>query len=64
MREAIASQNPDDPVMRDFAEYVLPKLLPVVVGVTAKGGKFFDELDRQNEVEGKEKVRRDNAADQ
>ena len=64
MREAIASQNPDDPVMKDFAEYVLPKLLPVVVGVTAKGGKFFDELDRQNEALGKEKVRRDNAADQ
>ena len=64
MREAIAAQNPDDPVMKDFAEYVLPKLLPVVVGVTAKGGKFFDELDRKNEVLGKEKVRRDNAADQ
>ncbi|MFN5815255.1 MAG: type I-D CRISPR-associated protein Cas10d/Csc3, partial [Pseudanabaena sp.] len=56
MREAIADQNPDDPVMKDFAEYVLPKLLPVVVGVTAKGGKFFDELDRQNESLGKEKV--------
>ncbi|MBD2150011.1 type I-D CRISPR-associated protein Cas10d/Csc3 [Pseudanabaena sp. FACHB-1277] len=64
MREAISAQNPNDPVMADFAEYVLPKLLPVVVGVTAKGGKFFDELDRQNEALGKEKVRRDNAADQ
>jgi len=64
MREAIAAQNPDDLVMADFAEYVLPKLLPVVVGVTAKGGKFFDELDRQNEIAGKAKVRRDNAADQ
>lgn len=64
MREAIAAQNPNDPVMVDFAEYVLPKLLPVVVGVTAKGGKFFDELDRRNEAQGKAKVRRDNAADQ
>lgn len=64
MREAIAAQNSNDPVMADFAEYVLPKLLPVVVGVTAKGGKFFDELDRQNEAQGKAKVRRDNAADQ
>lgn len=64
MREAIAAQNPDDRVMADFAEYVLPKLLPIVVGVTAKGGKFFDELDRQNEAEGNKKVRRDNAADQ
>lgn len=64
MQEAIAAQNPDDPVMADFAEYVLPKLLPVVVGVTAKGGKFFDELDRKNKSEGNAKVRRDSAADQ
>ena len=64
LREAIQSQNPDDAVMRDFAEYVLPNLLRVAIGVTAKGGKFFDELDRKNEAEGKERVRRDNAADQ
>ncbi|MCY7393837.1 MAG: type I-D CRISPR-associated protein Cas10d/Csc3, partial [Leptolyngbyaceae cyanobacterium CAN_BIN12] len=64
LREAIQSQNPDDAVMRDFAEYVLPNLLRVAIGVTAKGGKFFDELDRKNEAEGKAKVRRDNAADQ
>ncbi len=64
LREAIRSQNPDDAVMRDFAEYVLPNLLRVAIGVTAKGGKFFDELDRKNEATGKAKVRRDNAADQ
>ncbi|HBB30866.1 MAG TPA: type I-D CRISPR-associated protein Cas10d/Csc3 [Cyanobacteria bacterium UBA8803] len=64
LREAIQAQNPGDPVMADFAEYVLPKLLRVAIGVTAKGGKFFDEIDRQREVEGKAKVRRDNAADQ
>ncbi|MEX0269382.1 type I-D CRISPR-associated protein Cas10d/Csc3 [Leptolyngbyaceae cyanobacterium UHCC 1019] len=64
LREAIQSQNPDDAVMRDFAKYVLPNLLQVAIGVTAKGGKFFDELDRKNEAEGKAKVRRDNAADQ
>jgi CRISPR-associated protein Csc3 len=64
LREAIQSENPDDAVMRDFAEYVLPNLLRVAIGVTAKGGKFFDELDRKNEAEGKAKVRRDNAADQ
>ncbi len=64
LREAIQSQNPDDAVMRDFAEYVLPNLLRVAIGVTAKGGKFFDELDRKNEAEGKVRVRRDNAADQ
>ncbi|MEG4216646.1 type I-D CRISPR-associated protein Cas10d/Csc3 [Microcoleus sp. Pol14C6] len=61
LREAIQSQNHGDRVMADFAEYVLPNLLRVAIGVTAKGGKFFDELDRQK---GKENVRRDNAGDQ
>ena len=50
--------------MQDFGEYVLPNLLRVAIGVTAKGGKFFDELDQRREAEGKERVRRDNAADQ
>lgn len=64
LREAIKAQNPDDQIMADFAEYVLPNLLRVAIGVTAKGGKFFDEIDRKREAEGKERVRRDNAADQ
>jgi len=64
LREAIHAQNPNDQVMADFAEYVLPHLLKVAIGVTAKGGKFFDEIDQQREAEGKERVRRDNAADQ
>ncbi|MBD1921686.1 type I-D CRISPR-associated protein Cas10d/Csc3 [Microcoleus sp. FACHB-831] len=64
LREAIQTQNPGDRVMSDFAEYVLPNLLRVAIGVTAKGGKFFDELDRKNEAEGKDRVRRDNAGDQ
>ena len=64
LREAIRAQNSDDLVMQDFAEYVLPNLLKLAIGVTAKGGKFFDELDQQREAEGKDKVRRDNAADQ
>ncbi len=64
LREAIQAQNPDDSVMKDFAKYVLPNLLRVAIGVTAKGGKFFDELDQQREAEGKARVRRDNAADQ
>jgi CRISPR-associated protein Csc3 len=64
LREAIRSQNPDDGVMQDFAEYVLPNLLKMAIGVTAKGGKFFDDLDQQREAEGKDRVRRDNAADQ
>ncbi|MFN6526824.1 type I-D CRISPR-associated protein Cas10d/Csc3 [Nostoc sp. ChiSLP03a] len=64
LREAIQAQNPDDKVMADFGEYVLPNLLRIAIGVTAKGGKFFDEIDQQREAEGKSKVRRDNAADQ
>lgn len=64
LREAIKSQNPNDPVMQDFCQYVLPNLLRIAIGVTAKGGKFFDEIDQQREAEGKAKVRRDNAADQ
>lgn len=64
LREVIQAQNLDDLVMQDFAEYVLPNLLKVAIGVTAKGGKFFDELDQQREAEGKDRVRRDHAADQ
>lgn len=64
LREAIQAQNPDDRVMQDFAEAVLPNLLQIAIGVTAKGGRFFDQLDQKREAEGKAKVRRDNAADQ
>lgn len=64
LRQAIQEQNPGDRIMNDFAEYVLPNLLQIAIGVTAKGGKYFDELDQQREAEGKERVRRDNAADQ
>jgi CRISPR-associated protein Csc3 len=64
LREAIQSQNPNDQVMADFSEYVLPNLLKIAIGVTAKGGKFFDEIDEKRSAEGKTKVRRDNAADQ
>lgn len=61
LRSAVQSQHPDDSVMQDFAKYVLPHLLQKAVGVTAKGGKFFDQLDQQK---GRENVRRDNAGDQ
>jgi CRISPR-associated protein Csc3 len=64
LRESIQAQNPNDVIMQDFAEYVLPNLLKTAIAVTAKGGSFFDQLDQQREVEGKAKVRRDNAADQ
>ena len=64
LRQAIKAENPDDLVMADFAEYVLPNLLRLAIGVTAKGGKFFDKIDRRRAAEGKDKVRRDNAGDQ
>jgi CRISPR-associated protein Csc3 len=64
LREAIQAQNPGDRVLQDFAEFVLPNLLKYTVGVTAKGGKFFDRIDRKRAAEGKAPVRRDNAADQ
>ncbi|NET32732.1 MAG: type I-D CRISPR-associated protein Cas10d/Csc3 [Cyanothece sp. SIO1E1] len=64
LKEAIRAQNPNDAVMQDFAEIVLPKLLRYAIGVTAKGGKFFDVIDAKRAAVGKEPVRRDNAADQ
>lgn len=64
LREAIAAKNPQDAVMADFAALVLRNLLKFTVGVTAKGGKFFDRIDRRRAAEGKSPVRRDNAADQ
>ncbi|MBD2356960.1 type I-D CRISPR-associated protein Cas10d/Csc3 [Tolypothrix sp. FACHB-123] len=64
LQEAIKAQNPDDIVMADFAQYVLPNLLKIAIGVTAKGGKFFDKIDQQREAAGDTRVRRDNAADQ
>ncbi|MDV3000652.1 MAG: hypothetical protein N5P05_002258 [Chroococcopsis gigantea SAG 12.99] len=64
LRQAIKAQNLEDAVMDDFSEYVLPNLLRLTIGVTAKGGKFFDRIDRKRIEEGKERVRRDNAGDQ
>lgn len=61
MKAAILSKHQNDVVMTDFAEFVLPSLLEKSVGVTAKGGKFFDRLDQER---GRENVRRDNAGDQ
>ncbi len=69
LREAIQNQNPDDVVMQDFAEIVLPNLLKYTVGVTAKGGKFFSEyidqvVNPKRIEEGKGPVSRNNATDQ
>ncbi|MFN6565176.1 MAG: type I-D CRISPR-associated protein Cas10d/Csc3 [Nostoc sp. ChiSLP01] len=61
LQKAIKSENPDDLIMEEFSNYVLPNLLRVAVGVTAKGGKFFDYIDQKK---GRENIRRDNAGDQ
>lgn len=63
LRSAILAQNPDDPIMADFAEYVLPNLLRVAIGVTAKGGKWIEAKEQELAEEGKVMDRR-NAADQ
>jgi len=64
LREAIQSQNPDDAVMRDFSEYVLPNLLRVAIGVTAKGGKFMDRRDQKAQEKGEVIHDRHSATDQ
>ncbi|MGV0102264.1 type I-D CRISPR-associated protein Cas10d/Csc3 [Nostoc sp. DSM 114160] len=51
LQDAIKSENDDDLIMQDFSDYVLPNLLRVAVGVTAKGGKFFDYFDEKREKE-------------
>ena len=63
LKEAIINQNPDDPIMADFAEYVLPNLLRVSIGVTAKGGKWIEEKEREKAAKG-EILDRRNAGDQ
>ncbi|WP_019503799.1 type I-D CRISPR-associated protein Cas10d/Csc3 [Pleurocapsa sp. PCC 7319] len=64
LREAITAEHTEDLVMADFAEYPLPNLLKFAIGVTAKGGKFFDRIDSERKAENKSRVRRDNAGDQ
>lgn len=51
LQDAIKSENDGDLIMQEFSDYVLPNLLRVAVGVTAKGGKFFDYFDEKREKE-------------
>lgn len=64
LQSSIEANHSGDRVMADFAQFVLPNLLNYAIGVTAKGGWFFEALDRRNQQEGKTTLRRDNAADQ
>lgn len=63
LKEAIIKQNPDDQIMADFAEYVLPSLLKVAIGVTAKGGKWIEAKEQEKLAKG-EILDRRNAGDQ
>ncbi|WP_071516171.1 type I-D CRISPR-associated protein Cas10d/Csc3 [Geitlerinema sp. PCC 9228] len=63
LKRAILENNPGDRIMQDFAEHVLPNLLHIAIGVTAKGGKFFVRREREAFAAGKTIDRR-NAADQ
>ncbi|WP_071189821.1 type I-D CRISPR-associated protein Cas10d/Csc3 [Trichormus sp. NMC-1] len=63
LREAILTQNSDDEIMADFANYVLPHLLRVAIGVTAKGGKWIEEKEQELAAQG-ETLDRRNAGDQ
>lgn len=54
-----AEGNESDPLLVDFTEYVLPKLMRQLAGATAKGGQYFERLDARGKVK-----RRDNAGDQ
>jgi CRISPR-associated protein Csc3 len=47
LREAIKAQNPNDPIMADFAEFVLPQLQRVAIGTTAKGGKYMEKKEEE-----------------
>ena len=51
LQDAIKSENDGDLIMQEFSDNVLPNLLRVAVGVTAKGGKFFDYFDEKREKE-------------
>lgn len=64
LREAILTQNPGDRIMADFADYVLPNLLRVAIGVTAKGGKWIEAKEQEFAAKGKSLDRRDHAGDQ
>ncbi|OUL21989.1 type I-D CRISPR-associated protein Cas10d/Csc3 [Nostoc sp. 106C] len=62
LKEAILTQNPDE-IMADFANHVLPNLLRVAIGVTAKGGKWIENKEQELEALG-ETLDRRNAGDQ
>jgi CRISPR-associated protein Csc3 len=66
-KEAIkeAKGNEGDRILESFAENVLPNLIKQLVGATAKGGKFFEEIDAEVAAGVRKPLRsRDNAGDQ
>jgi len=63
-KDAIKDSNKGDVLIEDFANYVLPKMIPLLAGATAKGGEFFEKLDARRKAANQSPVRRDNAGDQ
>jgi len=52
-----AEGNQNDPILTDFAEWVLPKLMRQLAGTTAKGGQFTE--DRRAEGKNVERSKED-----
>jgi len=52
-----AEGNQNDPILTDFAEWVLPKLMRQLTGTTAKGGQFTE--DRRAEGKNVERSKED-----
>jgi CRISPR-associated protein Csc3 len=65
-KEAIkeARGNESDRLLDNFAEKVLPNLIQQLVGATAKGGQFFEQMDAEVAAGLRKAIRRDNAGDQ
>jgi len=56
--------NEGDLILESFGENVLPKLMQLLAGTTAKGGMFFEILEIEAKAGLRKPVRRDNAGDQ
>ncbi|WP_373479890.1 type I-D CRISPR-associated protein Cas10d/Csc3 [Geminocystis sp.] len=56
-KKAVKETNPNDEILNDFAEYILPNLLTKLAGITAKGGQFTE--DRKAEGKNTERSRHD-----
>lgn len=56
LKDALQKTDPDDTVLRDYAEHVVPRLSALLGHTAAKGGNFV--IDRLNEGKTAEEVKR------